>query len=104
DDTHAAATTARDGLDDHRIPEILRDLLSLFLAVDRTVAAGQHRHARLFHGAACARFVAKQTNHVWSRADELDVAGLADFGEVGAFREEPIARMNRVGAREDRRA
>ena len=30
--------------------------------------------------------------------DELDVAGLADLGEVGALRQEPVAGMDRVGA------
>ena len=32
------------------------------------------------------------------RADELDVAGLADFGEVGALGQEAVAGMDRVGA------
>ena len=31
-------------------------------------------------------------------ADELDVAGLADLGEVGALGQEPVAGMDRVGA------
>ena len=36
--------------------------------------------------------------------DELDVAGLADLGEIGALGEEPVAGMNRVGAGDLRRA
>ena len=33
-----------------------------------------------------------------ARSDELDVARLADLGEVGAFRQESVAWMNGVGA------
>ena len=32
--------------------------------------------------------------------DELDVAGLADLGEVRALGEKPVARVDRVGARD----
>jgi hypothetical protein len=82
-----------------RMP-LTRDLLRLFLAVDRTIAARQDRDARLLHRTPRARLVAEQADHVGRRADELDVARLADLGEVGAFREEPVARMDRVGSRD----
>ncbi len=52
----------------------------------------------LLHRAARPRLVAEQADDVRRRADELDVAGLADLGEVGALRQEPVAGMNRVGA------
>ena len=93
DDAHAAAAAAGDRLDDHREARgpcaILRRLL---LAVDRAVAARQDRDAGLLHRAPRARLVAEQPDDVRRRADELDVAGLADFGEVGALGQEAVAR------------
>ena len=59
DDAHAAAAAAGHRLDDHREAEVLGDLQRLLLAVDRAVAAGQDRHARLLHRAARARLVAR---------------------------------------------
>src|SRR5687767_15595685 len=90
DDSHAPTAAARDSLDDDRIAEIARDLLRLLLAVDRPFAARQNRHARLAHRAPGARLVAQQPDHVRRRTDELDVAGFADLGEVGAFRKETV--------------
>ena len=98
DDAHAAAAAAGDRLDDDRVAELLRDFLRLVLAVDRAVAARQDRHAGLLHRPPRARLVAEQPDHVRRRPDELDVAGLADLGEVGALREEAVAGMDRVGA------
>ena len=79
-------------------PRSLRDLERLLLAVDRAVAARQDRHARLLHRAPRPRLVAEQADHVRRGADELDVARLADFGEVGALGQEAVAGMDRVGA------
>src|SRR5262245_54846769 len=56
-DSHPAAAAAGNSLDDDRIPDVARDLERLLLAVDRTVASRQHRHARLLHRAAGARLV-----------------------------------------------
>ena len=40
----------------------------------------------------------EQPDHVRRGTDELDVAGLADLGEIRALGEEPVAGMDRVGA------
>ena len=98
DDAHAAAAAAGDRLDDDRIADLLRDLGRALFALDRTVAAGQHRHAGLLHRPARLGLVAEQANHARVGADEADVARLADFGEVGALRQEAVAGMQRVGA------
>ena len=98
DDAHAASTATRDGLDDHRQPELARDLEGLFLAVNRSIAAGQDRHPGLLHGAPRPGLVAEQADHVRRGPDEADVARLADFGEVGALGEESVSRVDRVGA------
>src|SRR5690606_17368838 len=95
---HAPAAAAGNGLDDDGIAELARDLDGLFVARDRTVAARQHRHARLLHGPPRPRLVAHQADDVRIRPDELDVAGFADLGKIGTLGEEPVAGMNRVGA------
>ena len=97
-DAHAAAAAAGGRLDDDRIADLLGELERLLLALDRAVAAGQDRHAGLLHHPARARLVAHQPDHLRIGADELDVARLADFGEVGALGQEPVAGMDRVGA------
>ncbi len=76
----------------------LGDPARLLLALDRPVAPRQDRHAGLLHRAACARLVAHQPNHVRIGADEADVAGLADFGQIGALGQEAVAGMDGVGA------
>src|SRR5207237_279790 len=103
---HAHAATAAPGhrFDDDGIPELSRDLRRLFLAVDGTVASGQHRHARFLHGAPRARLVAEQPDHVRGRSDELDVARLADLREIRALRKETVTGMDGVGAGDFRRA
>ena len=98
DDPHAAAAAAGRGLDDHRVADLARDLEPLLLRIDRTVAAGQDRDARLPHRAARARLVAEQPDHLRRRADEPDVARVANLGEIRALGEEPVARVDRVGA------
>ena len=92
DDAHAAAAAAGDRLDDDRKAEILGDLEGLLFPVDRAVAAGQDRNARLLHRPARPRLVPEQADDVRRRPDELDVARLADLGEVGALGQEPVAR------------
>ena len=97
-DPHAAAAAAGGRLDDDRIADLLGDLERLLLALDRAVAARQDRHAGLLHHPARPRLVAHQADHLRVGTDEPDVAGLADFREIGALRQEAVARVNRVGA------
>src|ERR1043165_5706839 len=92
-DAHAASAAAGDGLDDHRVADVLGALERLLVAVDGTIAARQHRHARFLHRAARARLVAHQLDDVRVRPDEADVARLAYFGEIRALGEESVARM-----------
>ena len=98
DDAHATPAAAGDGLDDHRKAELPGDLEGLLFAIDRAVAAGQDGNAGLLHRPPRPRLVSEQTNHVRRRTDELDMAGFADLGKVGALGQEPVPGMNRVGA------
>src|SRR5712691_7878768 len=81
DDAHAAATAAGHRFDHHRVADVPGALERLLFAVNRTVAARQHRHAGFLHRAAGPRLVAHQLDHVRIGADEADVACLADLRE-----------------------
>ena len=100
DDAHAAATPAGHRLDDDGVADGAghrdRDLLALHGAV----AARQHRQARLLHRLARARLVPEQLDDPGLRADERDLARLADLGKVRAFGNKPITGMDRVGSRD----
>ena len=97
-DAHAAAAAAGHGLDDDRIADFLGVLERLLFVLGRTVASRQHRHARLLHRAPGTGLVAHQLDDVRIGTDESNVAGLADLGKIGAFRQESVARMNGIGA------
>ena len=57
---------------------------------------GKNRHTVLLHGGARLLFFAHQPDDIRTRSDELDVAALADFGEVGILRQQAVAGMDRV--------
>ena len=103
-DPHAAAAAARRGFDDDRKAARKRELQRGFFVFYRTVRARQQRQAGFLHGAPRASLVAHETNHFGIGADEPDVAGLADFGEIRRFRQESVSGMDRVGAGDFRRA
>ena len=58
----------------------------------------------LLHGRAGLFLFAHQPGDFRRRADELDVAGLGNFGEVGIFRQQAVAGMNGVHIGDLRRA
>ena len=95
---HAAAAAAGHRLDDDRVADALGDLERGLFAVDRAVAAGQHRQARLLHRLARPRLVAEQLDDARIGPDEADVAGAAHLGEIGALGQEAVAGVNGVGA------
>ena len=97
-DAHAAAAAARCRFDDDRKAACIGELQRRFFALDRTVGARQQRQAGFLHRAPRARLVAHQANDFGIGADEPDVAGLADFREIGRFREKSVTGMDRVGA------
>ena len=96
DDAHPAAAAAGDGFHDHGETELRRELERHLFVFNRTVGARQQRQPRFLHRTARAGFVAHQPDHFRIRPDETDVAGLADFREIGRFGQKAVARMNRV--------
>ena len=80
------------------------DLDSLFLVLHRAVASGNGRYFKLVGEIAGSDLVPGGAGRLGGRADELDVARFADFGEVGVLGEEAVARVNRVGVADFRGA
>ncbi len=95
---HAAPATAARSLDDDRVANAARDLDDLGGIVrQRAFYARYAGHAGLFHGNLGAHLVAHQAYRFSARADEYKTAFFHTFGKIGVFREEAIARMNRLG-------
>ncbi len=93
---HAAPAAAGRGLEDDRKADLPRPLERFSIGGDHAVRAGKDRHAVLFHGGARFFFFAHQPDDIGRGSDELDVAGLADLGEVGVLRKQAVAGMDGV--------
>src|SRR6201999_4462110 len=104
DDAHATAAAAGGGLDDDRIADVLGQLERFLFAVDRSIAARQHRQARLLHDPTRPRLIAHQPDHRWIGTDEADVTGLAHFSQIRALREKAVTGVNGIGAGDFSRA
>src|SRR5579862_53179 len=108
DHPHTAPPATRGGLHDNRKADAARPLHGLVCRSDDAVGARQDRHAILLHGGARFFLFAHQASDLGRRSYELDVASLADFGEVGVFAEQPVAGMDGIdvgdfGGADDRR-
>ena len=84
-------------------------LSACLFAVDRASLPGSIGTPAFFIARRASRLVAQQPDHTRVGADERDVAGLADLGEVGVLGQEAVAGMNGVdagdlGGADDRRA
>ena len=66
--------------------------------------AGQDRNSGLFHRLAGLFLLAHQAGNFRRRTDELDVAGFADFGKIGVFRQQAVAGMDGIYVGDFRRA
>src|SRR3954469_4551793 len=97
-DAHAAAAAAARGLDDHGVADLARhahDLLAVLR--QRALGAGHGRHTRLGHCLLGTHLVAHQPDVFRSGADENEARALDFFGEIGVFRQEPVAGVNSLG-------
>src|SRR5581483_10661149 len=95
-DSHAAATAAGGGLDDHGKTDGAGPLHGFAFAGKHAFGAGKNRNAGFFHGATGLFFLPHQARDFGWRADEFDVAGLADLGKVGVFRKQAVAGMDGI--------
>ena len=98
DKPHPLAATARDGLDQQRPADRLGLLRQPRVVLIGAVIAGDDRHARRGHQRLGAVLQAHGADRVGCRADEDQPRGLHRLGEIGVFRQEAIAGVDRVGA------
>ena len=85
-------------------PTWLRPLHGFAIARQNSFRPGQNGNAGALHGSAGFFLFAHQPGDFRGRADELDIAGLGDFREVGIFRQQAVAGMDRVHVGDFRRA
>src|SRR6185369_16495631 len=96
DDSHSAATAARGGFDYYRITNRRGYLRAFVLILDHAVETRGYGYTDRLHRRARFGFVSHQLNGRGAGTDELDVASLADFSEIGVLGQEPVARMDRI--------
>ena len=101
---HSAPAAAGDGLDHHRVADLFGDLDRLALGLDDPIAPRRDRHAGFARRGPGGILVAHRAHRGRRRPDELDVAALADLGEVRVLGQESVAGMNRVDVADFRRA
>ena len=94
---HAAPAAARCRLDHHRKADALRFLQQYAVGLVRAVIARNARHAGCDHQLLGGRLVAHLSDRSSRRADEHQPGLDAGLGERGVLRQEPVARMHRVG-------
>ena len=80
------------------------DLQRLLLALERPLRPGSTGTPAFFIARRARALSPIRRITCGLGPDELDVAGLADLGEVRALGQEPVARVDRVGAGDLRRA
>ena len=100
DGAHAAAAAAPGRLQHHRIADFGGELLHRLQVVGQRIGRRDDRHADLDGEVARRDLVAEPAHRLRLRADEGDAGGRAGLGEFRAFRQQPVAGMDRVGARQ----
>lgn len=104
---HALAAAACCRFDDDRIADLFADFERVFQRWHATVRTRHARHAESFHRILGANLVAHDADVFGCGADEGDVVVFAGLNESCVFRQEAVARMDRLCAsdfagREDR--
>ncbi|MNX99952.1 hypothetical protein D3C86_1324300 [compost metagenome] len=102
-DLHAATAAAGGGLDDQREADGLGRLDGGFDGFHLAVRAGDAGDARFHDGLLGGDLVAHDPDMLGLGTDEGQAVGLDDLGEAGVFRQEAIARVDRLGAGDFRR-
>lgn len=99
DAAHSASAAAGDGLDEHGEADVVGGA-DQFVHVGGGLGGAQDRYAGGAGGGHGARLVAGQLQDVRAGADERDARLLARPGQLGVLRQEPVAGVDGVGARQ----
>jgi hypothetical protein len=102
DRAHPLAAAARDGLDEQREPDVARGGEQCPVVEVRVVDPWHDRDAFRGESLLGGRLVAHQPDHLRCRADEGEPRGRDGRGERGVLRQEPVTRVDRVGAGRER--
>ncbi len=94
--SHAFAAATSDGFDHHGVPDFFCGFDGFMFGRDGAIATWRNGDAGFAGIFAGEGFISHFTNGFGRGTDEADVTGLADFGEVGAFREEAVPRVDSV--------
>ncbi len=98
---HALAAAAKRCLHDDRVSDLFRYGRACSGIEDWFRASGDDRHARRSHGIPRLLLVPKLRDNFGIRSDKCNIALLAQFREPAVLRQEPKARMDRVGSCHD---
>ena len=96
DAAHTAAATARRGLDEDGIADLLGNLGARFSVRHAAVGAGNHGHARALHELARGGLVAHLLDDLGRRAYEGNALGRATAGKVGVLGKETVTGVDGV--------
>ncbi len=102
-DPHALAAAPGAGLEDDGVADLLGQFLGFVRGGHRAVGPGQDGDARRLHGPLGLGLVPHEGDGLGARADEGDVARLADLGELRRLGEEAVAGVDGVGVADLRR-
>ncbi|MCY1242332.1 hypothetical protein D9M72_552860 [compost metagenome] len=96
---HAASTATRAGLDHQRIADALGFAAQGGVVLFGALIAFDAGHTGFDHGDLRQALAAHQFDGLGAGANEGDAGILASAGKPGVFREETVARMDRIRAR-----
>jgi len=99
---HPASSATGPRLQHHGIADRLRDAQPFGHRLHRAVGAGDHRQPELLHRDARRDLVVEAPEDFGGRTDEHEPVFLADLGEVGVLGQEPVPRMDRLRAADER--
>ncbi len=94
--SHSFASAPRDGFDHDGIADFFRGFDRFLLGSYRAIASRGNGDSGLAGIFSREGFISHSADRFGRGTDEADVAGLANFGEVGVFGEESVARVNGV--------
>ena len=94
--SHAFAAATSDGFDHHGVPDFFCGFDGFMFGSDGAIATWRNGDASFAGIFAGEGFISHFTNGFGGGADEADVTGLADFGEVSAFGEKTVAGVDGV--------
>ena len=103
DQPHALAAASRARLDQNRIADLLRLARQHIRILIRPVITRYDRHARRLHRRLGRVLQPHRPDRARRRADEHKTSRLDRFDKLGVFRQEPIARMDRLRPGRQRR-